>query len=141
METIILNDLSATKAFATKMAQDLKRFNQPNYLLLSGDLGAGKTTFSKYLLAELGVTQRVTSPTFVIMNQYHGSNNLKINHVDAYRLSNDAELEMYLEEFEDALNIIEWYENLNLDLKNIKYIKISIQMINENSRKVILERN
>ncbi|WP_027062926.1 tRNA (adenosine(37)-N6)-threonylcarbamoyltransferase complex ATPase subunit type 1 TsaE [Mesoplasma seiffertii] len=141
METIILKDLLATKTFAAKIAQEFKDSKRFEYLLLSGGLGAGKTTFSKFLLAELGVTERVTSPTFVIMNQYQGNNNLKINHVDAYRLTNDAELEMYLEEFEDALNIIEWYENLSLDLNAVKYLKIDIQMIDENSRKVILERN
>lgn len=141
MEEIIIKNLLETQALANKLANEIKTDADSQYLLLSGDLGAGKTTFSKFLLAELGVTERVTSPTFVIMNQYQGDNGLKINHVDAYRLSNDSELEMYLDEFEGSLNIIEWYENLSLNLNDIKYIKIDIQMIDQNRRKVILERN
>src|SRR5699024_1480060 len=79
----------------------------PNkYLLLSGDLGAGKTTFTKKLLSKLGVIENVTSPTFTIMNQYE-MNTLFINHMDAYRLNKEEEIDQFEEQFDNAFNIIE----------------------------------
>ncbi|AME13580.1 type II/IV secretion system family protein [Mycoplasma mycoides subsp. mycoides] len=67
------------------------------------------------------------------MNQYF-IDDLKINHMDAYRLNNDSEIEMYLDEFLDGLNIIEWYENLDLDLNAINKLIIEIKIIDENQR-------
>ncbi|QGS51621.1 tRNA (adenosine(37)-N6)-threonylcarbamoyltransferase complex ATPase subunit type 1 TsaE [Spiroplasma tabanidicola] len=108
-------------------------------ILLSGDLGAGKTTFTKRLLKKLGVNEVVNSPTFVIMNQYK-VNNLNINHVDAYRLNENEESDMYLEQFYNALNIIEWSDNLNIKYEQyFKIIKISIKIVNENVRKFVIE--
>ncbi|SRX64023.1 hypothetical protein MMC68H_00281 [Mycoplasma mycoides subsp. capri] len=54
--------------------------------------------------------------------------------MDAYRLNNDSEIEMYLDEFLDGLNIIEWYENLDLDLNAINKLIIEIKIIDENQR-------
>jgi tRNA threonylcarbamoyladenosine biosynthesis protein TsaE len=107
MEQIIIKNLSEMQRFAIQIANELRVHDNISFLLLKGGLGAGKTTFTKFLLKELGVQERVTSPTFVIMNQYVGDNDLTINHVDAYRLNNDSELEMYLDEFESSFNIIE----------------------------------
>ncbi|AHI52543.1 tRNA (adenosine(37)-N6)-threonylcarbamoyltransferase complex ATPase subunit type 1 TsaE [Spiroplasma culicicola] len=104
-------------------------------LLLDGDLGAGKTTFSKVLLKRLGVQENVSSPTFVIMNQYQGENNLNINHMDAYRLTYEEEVDMYLDYFFEAFNIVEWSQNIDIDYeKYFKVIKIKITIIDENSR-------
>jgi tRNA threonylcarbamoyladenosine biosynthesis protein TsaE len=92
-----LNDLSLS----------LTKHCKPNTcFLLFGEMGSGKTTFSKMLLKNLGVEGVVNSPTFTIMNNYE-VNNLKINHVDAYRLDNDSEIELYIEYFENAFSIVE----------------------------------
>lgn len=61
-------------------------------LVLSGDLGAGKTTFTQGLAFGMGITEHVTSPTFVISRVHHGRD-LSLVHVDAYRLGSLAELE------------------------------------------------
>ncbi|WP_026389610.1 tRNA (adenosine(37)-N6)-threonylcarbamoyltransferase complex ATPase subunit type 1 TsaE [[Acholeplasma] multilocale] len=139
MKEIIINNLEDTKNFARELAQELSSIDEAFYLLLNGDLGAGKTTFTKQLLLELGVTDRVSSPTFVIMNQYQ-TDEKNINHVDAYRLSNDSEIDMYLDEFEDSLNIVEWYENMDLPLDDYEWIKIDIKIIDEDKRKFVIER-
>lgn len=90
-------------------------------LALHGDLGAGKTTFVQGLAAGMGVQARVTSPTFVLVNDYDAGRNLHLIHVDTYRLSDstgealdDAAtfgLEDSLDD-PDAVVAIEWAERV-----------------------------
>ncbi|PPE04093.1 tRNA (adenosine(37)-N6)-threonylcarbamoyltransferase complex ATPase subunit type 1 TsaE [Williamsoniiplasma lucivorax] len=134
-EIIIWKSLQDTKAYAKHIAQLIQTEKQPFFLLLKGDLGAGKTTFTKQLLLSLGVQQRVTSPTFVIMNQYQVGE-LTINHMDAYRLNHTTDLEMYFEQFDQAINIVEWSNNLNVDWSQFKTLTLSIKIIDENTREV-----
>ncbi|ATZ18952.1 tRNA (N6-adenosine(37)-N6)-threonylcarbamoyltransferase complex ATPase TsaE [Williamsoniiplasma somnilux] len=136
MREFLVNNLEETLKFAQEMIAFVR---SDFYFLLEGDLGSGKTTFTKQLLKLLGVKENVTSPTFVIMNQYEGNQKLKINHVDAYRLIGDSENEMYFDEFKNAFNIIEWYENLNLDFNEINYLKISFIKTGDNSRKITVK--
>lgn len=83
-------------------------------IYLSGDLGAGKTTFVQGVAQGWGSTDSVTSPTFVLINQYRRPDGLLINHLDAYRLENSAEAEeldvaLMLEE---GVLIVEWPERI-----------------------------
>jgi len=85
---------------------------------LSGDLGSGKTTFVQGVAHALGITQRVTSPTFVILKRYKTTDDkfTTLIHIDAYRLEESAELislgwEEILKE-KDTLVLIEWPENV-----------------------------
>ncbi|QHX35704.1 tRNA threonylcarbamoyladenosine biosynthesis protein TsaE [Spiroplasma sp. TIUS-1] len=118
-----------------KIAKDLMKELEGNtFVLLNGDLGAGKTTFTKQLIKELGVTENVTSPSFNILNQYKTSNYV-INHMDAYRLKKTDEIDMFLETFEGAINIIEWPNNLGIDFSKYgKVIEINILVIDEYNR-------
>ncbi|QHX36407.1 tRNA (adenosine(37)-N6)-threonylcarbamoyltransferase complex ATPase subunit type 1 TsaE [Spiroplasma sp. BIUS-1] len=103
-------------------------------ILLIGQMGAGKTTFTKELLKEFGVKEIVTSPTFTIMNQY-GFENFKINHIDAYRLTLQEDPQMYLEEMIDSINIVEWSQNLDINYESyFKVIKVTIDVIDETKR-------
>lgn len=79
-------------------------------ILLEGPLGAGKTFFAKALIHSLGVTDHVTSPTFVMMKSYRG--HFPINHIDAYRLIDLQDPMQAFDELdvdiEGSLTIVEW---------------------------------
>lgn len=118
-----------------KLAKDIAKDLKSNtFILLNGDLGAGKTTFTKQLIKELGVTENVTSPSFNIMNQYRTDKYI-INHMDAYRLRKGDEIDMFIEAFEDAITIVEWPSNLSINYYEYgKVIEIYILFIDENTR-------
>lgn len=101
------------------------------FVLLSGDLGAGKTTFVKYLASELGIKQNITSPTFNYMKNYDG-----LIHIDAYNLSGD--LDEFEDFFEDNIIAIEWFENLSVNFQNA--LIINIKIIDKDTREFQIER-
>ena len=97
-------------------------------ILLSGDLGAGKTAFVQGLAVALGVQERVTSPTFTLAASYEGR--LRLHHLDVYRLENLAEvLDLDLPELlEDrAVICIEWGEVVIPELPR-DFLRIRIQL-------------
>lgn len=82
-------------------------------IVLAGDLGAGKTTFTKAFAAALGVTVPVTSPTFTLANRYEGD--LVVHHLDVYRLEGPAEVtDLGLEELldDEAVTLVEWGDTI-----------------------------
>lgn len=101
-----------TRALATELAGALPH---PAVLALHGDMGVGKTTFVQGLALGLGVTERVTSPTFAIYSVHQGKPRTLI-HLDAYRLENERQLEALL--LEDFLTgsyclAVEWPERIS----------------------------
>lgn len=95
------------KVFAEKLADRLKA---GDIVALIGDLGTGKTTFSKYVAASLGVKETITSPTFNIVKEYH-SGRLPFYHFDVYRIMDPGEMfEIGYEEyfFGDGVSMVEW---------------------------------
>ncbi len=115
---------------------------------LEGELGAGKTTFIKAFAAKLGVKQKLTSPTFVIMRQYGIESRIKsqelwssfktLVHIDAYRLNDGNELKLLgIEEiFNNPENIvmIEWAERVS-DIIPDDAITVYIDHVSETTRK------
>lgn len=81
-------------------------------IVLTGDLGAGKTTFTQGLGAALGIEERITSPTFTLVSRYDGR--LRLNHLDVYRLDRlDETLDLDLPELaENGVTVIEWGEQI-----------------------------
>ena len=111
---------------------------------LHGDLGAGKTAFTKCVAKILGVKEEITSPTFVIEKIYPLSNQLFANliHIDAYRLEKGEEiLNLNWKEIcADSKNLIliEWPENV-ADVMPKNYIKINFKFVDENTREIKME--
>lgn len=103
---------------------------------LTGPLGAGKTTLIQGIAEGLEVKDYVTSPTFIIINEYQGR--LPFYHIDLYRLDEEAEIEdLGIEEYfnRGGVCVIEWVEKLKeLKPKNIETIEMEI--ISENERKI-----
>ena len=108
-------------------------------LAYTGDLGAGKTAFTRGLAKGLGATDRVTSPTYTIVNEYL-SGRLPLFHFDMYRLGSSDELwdigwEDYLER--GGVCAVEWSENVDDAMENAIYIRI--EKTGDNSRKITIE--
>ncbi len=105
----ILESLADTEAVAKEFAAYLTK---PTVVAFTGQLGAGKTTFIKYLCKYLGYSGEVTSPTFTIMNCYDA--NIPIYHYDMYRvMGQDALYDTGYYDFEaSGISLIEWSENV-----------------------------
>lgn len=106
-------------------------------IALSGDLGAGKTQFVKGLARGLGITGRVHSPTFTLVNEY-GGGRLKLFHLDLYRLETAAQiLSAGIEEFlsPDGVSVIEWAERLG-EHSTSHLRKVTIEIISDTERKI-----
>tara|TARA_B110000116_G_scaffold207022_1_gene182362 strand:- start:276 stop:686 length:411 start_codon:yes stop_codon:yes gene_type:complete len=121
------------KTFAEQFILDL---SIPSVVGLKGTLGAGKTTLVKHLILELGVQEKVTSPTFNIVKTYK-KGKLTIFHVDLYRLCSIHEfldLDLPLNE-EDTVFFIEWSDMVP-ESKSKDWRFLDIEIIDEVTRKV-----
>ena len=135
---VITKNAEETAEVASSFAKEL---NNGAIVLLSGDLGAGKTVFSKGFVAGRGVDCEVVSPTFTIMNEY---GNGKVYHFDLYRLNSIAEFEgtgAYEQLFSDGVSIVEWPEVVGFEYFPEDAYVVKIIKINENTRKIKIERN
>ena len=92
VKTLVWPDEAATAAFATQLAAALTRANLNACIALHGDLGAGKTTFVRHLLHALGVTGRIKSPTYAVVEPYTVAAG-EVWHFDFYRFSDPREWE------------------------------------------------
>ena len=125
-----------TEDKAKNFASLIKGFKNSLLINLIGNLGAGKTTFVRGLIQELGFDEFVKSPTFTIVESYE-SDNLKVFHFDLYRIEDDKELqaigvEDYLTE-ENAITLVEWPEKSKRYFNNPDYI-LSLIHISEPTR-------
>lgn len=106
-------------------------------LLLKGNLGAGKTTFTQFLLKNLGSKDEVSSPTYAIVNEYNSPKG-KIFHFDLYRMKNITEVyDIGMDEYLDNsfLCIIEWPEIYEEELADFPHHEIKID--NDGETRVI----
>jgi tRNA threonylcarbamoyladenosine biosynthesis protein TsaE len=122
---IILNNETDTKAFAQQLAD----MNLTGSVWLSGDLGAGKTTLTRYWLQAMGHTGAVKSPTYTLVEPYQIPTKTGIKpvyHADLYRLNDPEELDYigFFEYFDehDSLVIIEWASRAESNLPKPDYL-------------------
>ena len=140
----ITETVQETSRIAETLAKDLV---PGMVILLKGELGSGKTTFTKALATFLGVEDVVTSPTFTLMNLYEiqksDSPIKNLVHIDTYRMETEEELtaigaEDYIG-MPGSITVIEWPEKLSSLLKNKKCIYIEFQHLEENKRKISVQ--
>lgn len=120
------------------LAENIANMIFPGMVIgLSGDLGSGKTTFTKYFAKAMGVGDSVNSPTFTLLKTYMGK--LELNHMDVYRLEGvgyDYALDDYI--YGSGVSVIEWYTYIEEMLpKDI--LKIRFTLLDDNKRDVLIE--
>lgn len=131
----ITNNEQDTKTIAKKIASFAQN---KDVIVLTGDLGSGKTKFTEGFLSYFGLENEISSPTFTIVNEYC-KNATNIYHFDVYRLEDSSEFyEIGGEEyFDNGICIIEWGELIS-DALPEKYIHITFERDFENENKRIL---
>lgn len=134
MYTLKLNSLADTERLAEILAREI---SGGTVILLSGDLGSGKTAFSQFLGKYLGVKRHMTSPTFNIIKSYNAD--VKLHHMDCYRLENSEEDLGFEEYFNDTdIALVEWPQFIAEFLPE-NTISINIKYESENGRLVTIE--
>ena len=134
--TFLTNSPEETEQIGEQLA---KRLQPGAILAYRGDLGAGKTAFTRGLARGLGYTEPVTSPTYTIVNEYLGGR-LPLFHFDMYRLGSSDELwdigwEDYLQR--GGICAVEWSENVADAMEDA--ILITIEKLGEDARQITLE--
>lgn len=131
------NSFEETIELGKKLAEN---FEAGDIILLSGDLGAGKTALTKGIAKFFYIEKEITSPTFTLMNIYNIDNSKIENlvHIDTYRLKNEDELIMIgVEDYlgkKETICIIEWPEKIIKFLKNKKTKTITIEHLGGDER-------
>ena len=136
MYQIKTNSEQETILLGKKIAKQLKN---GMIIVLTGDLGSGKTKLTEGVLTYFGLQDEISSPTFTIVNEYH-TENLNLYHFDVYRLSDiDEFLAIGGEEyFEKGVCIIEWGEQIE-DILPENYIKIKFSRNQESENERIIQ--
>ncbi len=133
-------ELSSDSAERTReLGACLGRLVEPgDVIVLTGDLGAGKTVFTKGLAAGLGVVDNVTSPTFVILHQLDGR--IPLYHLDLYRLEDPREFaELGFEDvlYGDGVSVLEWGDKFPGQLPSER-LELIFEITGDESRKIVV---
>ena len=138
MEEFISKSEQDTISFAKSFA---KKLNKGDIIVLSGELGSGKTKFTQGVLEYFGLENEISSPTFTIVNEYK-KDDVNIYHFDVYRIEDIDEFYAigYEDYFENGICIIEWGERIE-EVLPPHYIKITFSKDenNLNYRKLLIE--
>lgn len=127
----VSHSVEDTYKLAKNVAENLKG---GEIILLEGELGAGKTTFTKGLAKALGIIDEVVSPTFIMMREYQGK--LPLYHFDLYRIGDEEELdELGLKDYlyGEGVCVIEWNKFMDFPKKPLM---IKIKRIDDNCRSI-----
>lgn len=135
MQKFLSKSVKETEEIAQKLSQTL---TGTEVIAMFGDLGAGKTAFTRGLAYGLNINDGVSSPTFALVNEYDGK--FPVYHFDMYRVStwDDLYSTGFFDYIDNGILVIEWSENIEEFLPENK-IKITIHYISENEREIIIE--
>ncbi len=139
------NYLTNSDSETIKLGEDFaKKLEDGDVVMLTGDLGAGKTTFVQGIAKGLGIKDRILSPTFVLVRN-HKVDSKKfdtLSHIDLYRIEGQENLEkLGISEFitsENSVTIIEWAEKIT-DFIPAKGYRINFVYLDENKREINIE--
>ncbi len=132
----LTNSLEETEDVALNFGRFVKPFS---LIALFGEMGAGKTAFTRGFASWFGLEQEVFSPTFSIVNEYLYSEEKKIVHCDMYRIKTEQDLYTtgfldYLKD-ENAIVLVEWSENI-LNFLPEQFYRVEIKVLNETKREI-----
>lgn len=134
MFKIISSSEEMTLSIGKSCAKALKK----GYVIaLQGDLGAGKTVFTRGIAKGLNINENIISPTFTILRQYEGKN-FKFNHLDLYRIEESEELDEIgiLDLLDDGITVVEWANRASeIFGEDTLFVKI-VRGINDNDREI-----
>ncbi len=120
-----------------ELAQNLESEKFPNMIIcLNGELGSGKTVFTKAFASSLGITDTITSPTFSIIKEYNGE--LPLYHMDVYRLDGNTSgvnIEDYFTK--GGIVVIEWADTIK-DILPKERLDIKFKVLDENKRVLVI---
>lgn len=133
-----VTDAVETIAIGEKLAMSLQG---GELILLDGDLGAGKTTFTKGLAKGLGITRNIKSPTFTLIREY-SMGRLPLYHMDVYRLEETGGADLGLEEYfnSSGVSVVEWSQFIQAELPS-EYLLVQLKKDpdNDDKRTLIFE--
>lgn len=134
-KTVVTKSARETRSLGRKIGLSLK---PGTVILLYGELGSGKTVFTKGLCRGLGVRETVTSPSFVLVTEYPGQ--MPVTHIDLYRLDPPAAKQLPIEEYfnPQGLTVVEWAERLAAPPRG-RRLKIRIRILDQSTREFTIE--
>jgi tRNA threonylcarbamoyladenosine biosynthesis protein TsaE len=140
MESVTSNNSQETEKLGFEFAS---KIISGDIICLYGDLGSGKTTFVQGLASGLGISERIISPTFVIVRQHSLENNKTFYHIDLYRLENESELQNIglSDIFSDknTIVLVEWAERLGKYLPEKRW-DIRFQHLEKDKRQISIQK-
>lgn len=132
--------ISSEVALTLNAAEKLGTLLQPyDVILLNGDLGAGKTTFTQGLARGLAIKRPIKSPTFTLIREYQ-TGRLPLYHMDMYRLENAAANDLDLSDYfaQPAVIVIEWSQFISEQLPT-QYLQIELQYLGLTQRQLVAQ--
>ena len=133
MKQLTLNNSNETIALGERMAAYLR---PGDVVVLNGDLGAGKTTFTKGIAKGLGIKEIIKSPTFTIIHEYQDGR-IPLYHMDAYRLENGGAEYLGLDEYfdGDGVSVVEWAQFAEDELPD-EFLAITFKRTDDENKRI-----
>lgn len=133
--------LTSSEEETKLLASDIAALLEPGMtILLEGQLGAGKTTFTKGIAEELGIERAIKSPTYTLIKEY-SDGKLPLYHMDLYRMEEAEDEDLGLDEYfyGEGITIVEWGSFMKDDLPDT-YLLIKMKALDDlNEREIVLE--